>query len=66
MAGHLGGSLVEINERAVVLSGVSEPSRYLMQHTLGYQVHDVTKHHHGRHGRADIGWPPAETFGVRA
>ena len=67
MAAHLGGSLVEINERAIVVSGLSEPSRYLMQHTLGYQVHDVTKpHHYGRHGRADIGWPAAETLAVRA
>jgi DNA repair photolyase len=67
MAGQLGGSFVEINERAIVVSGLSEASRYLMQHTLGYQVHDVTKpHHDGRHGRADIGWPAAETFAVRA
>jgi hypothetical protein len=38
-----------------------------MQHTLGYQVHDVTKpHHYGRHGRADIGWLATETFATRA
>jgi DNA repair photolyase len=62
MATGLGGSLVEINGRAVVVSGLNEPPRYLMQHSLGYQVHDVAKpHRHGHHGRADIGWmaPPA-------
>jgi hypothetical protein len=62
MAAGLGGNLVEINGRAVVVSGLSEPRRYLMQHSLGYQVHDATKpHRHGHHGRADIGWiaPPA-------
>ncbi len=60
MAADLGGSLVEVNERAVVVAGLSEPSRYLLQHTLGYQVHDVAKpHHQGRHGRADMGWTAA-------
>jgi hypothetical protein len=65
MASELGGSLVEVNERAVVVSGLGEPPRYLMQHTLGYQVHVMTKpHHRGRHGRADIGWTAAETSEV--
>jgi DNA repair photolyase len=54
----LGGTLVEINERAVVVDGLDEQPRYLMQHSLGYQVHDMGKpHHRHRHGRADIGWP---------
>jgi len=67
MAAVLGGSLVEVNERAVVVSGLSEASRYLIQHTLGYQVHDTTKpHHHGRHGRADIGWTARERSEVMA
>ena len=62
MAEDLGGRLVEVNDRAVVVAGLDEQSRYLIQHTLGYQVHDVTKpHHRHQHGRADIGWPSATT-----
>ncbi|MGH8906956.1 MAG: radical SAM protein [Egibacteraceae bacterium] len=58
MAADLGGSLVGINERAMVVTGLDEPARYLMQHTLGYQVHDAAQPHHcRRHGRADVGWP---------
>lgn len=54
----LGGRLVRIDDRAVVVDGLDEQSRYLVQHTLGFQVHDVTKpHHYEQHGRADIGWP---------
>ncbi|WP_245671325.1 radical SAM protein [Nocardia amamiensis] len=57
-ADELGGSFVEINRRAIVVSGLDEQRRYFMQHGLGYQVHDVDKpHHHRRHGRADLGWP---------
>jgi DNA repair photolyase len=57
-AQRLGGTLVEVNDRAVVVDGLGEQSRYLMQHCLGYQVHDVTQpHHRHRHGRADTGWP---------
>jgi DNA repair photolyase len=57
MAGALGGRLVTINERAVVVDGLDEQRRYVMQHSLGYQVHDVTKPHHLHcHGRADLGW----------
>lgn len=56
-----GGSLVEINDRAIVVAGLDEPPRYFLQHGLGYQVHDVTKPHHPhQHGRADIGWPTAQ------
>ncbi|WP_158854513.1 hypothetical protein [Saccharothrix deserti] len=58
MAGELGGKLVAVTGRAVVVDGLDEQARYLMQHSLGFQVHDVTKPHHPRrHGRADIGWP---------
>ncbi|CAM3758755.1 radical SAM protein [Kibdelosporangium persicum] len=58
MAERLGGKLVGINDRAVVVAGLDEQCRYVMQHSLGYQVHDVSKPHHPRrHGRADLGWP---------
>jgi len=58
LAEGLGGRLVEVNDRAVVVAGLDEPPRYYMQHGLGFQVHDVTKpHHQHQHGRADIGWP---------
>lgn len=57
MVSDLGGRLVEVNERAIVVEGLPEPPRYLMQHSLGYQVHDHARPHHpSRHGRADIGW----------
>ncbi|MEC3919301.1 radical SAM protein [Nocardia sp. CDC160] len=57
-AQQLGGKLIEINDRAIVVSGLNEPPRYLMQHGLGYQVHDVDRPHiPHHHGRADIGWP---------
>ncbi|WP_405132941.1 radical SAM protein [Nocardia sp. NBC_01388] len=57
-ARQLGGKLIEINERSIVVAGLFEQPRYLMQHNLGYQVHDVEKPHHlHQHGRADIGWP---------
>jgi DNA repair photolyase len=53
-----GGTLVAITDRAVIVSGLDEQRRYLIQHTLGYQVHDTTKPHHPfRHGRADLGYP---------
>lgn len=58
LARELGGRLVAITARAVVVDGLDEQARYLMQHSFGFQVHDVTKPHHPhRHGRADIGWP---------
>ncbi|MFE3758851.1 radical SAM protein [Nocardia tengchongensis] len=57
-ARRLGGELVEINNRSIVVSGLSEQPRYLMQHSLGYQVHDVARPHiPNHHGRADLGWP---------
>lgn len=59
-AARLGGTLVEVNDRAVVVAGLSEQPRYLIQHSLGYQVHDVAKpHYHHQHGRAAAGWPIA-------
>ncbi|WP_433599521.1 radical SAM protein [Nocardia sp. CA-135953] len=57
-AADLGGTLVEINDRAVVVAGLDDQRRYCLQHGHGYQVHDIDKpHHHNRHGRADLGWP---------
>jgi DNA repair photolyase len=57
----LGGELVAVTERAVVVQGLDEQRRYLLQHTHGYQVHDVGKpHHRHRHGRADLGWSTTE------
>lgn len=65
MVADLGGRLVTITERAVVVDGLDEQRRYRMQHSLGYQVHDVTKpHHRHRHGRADIGWPTDTQEGI--
>ncbi|MEV6558300.1 radical SAM protein [Nocardia sp. NPDC051756] len=58
LTAQLGGDLVEINDRAIVVAGLTEQPRYLLQHSLGYQVHDASKPHHpNRHGRADLGWP---------
>jgi DNA repair photolyase len=64
LAESLGGRLVEINDRAIVVADLNEPPRYFMQHGLGYQVHDVSKPHllH-QHGRADIGWPTTQEAG---
>ncbi|GAA3041144.1 radical SAM protein [Actinokineospora globicatena] len=57
LAKDLGGRLVEITDRAILVEGLDEQRRYRMQHGLGYQVHDLAKPHHpSRHGRADIGW----------
>jgi DNA repair photolyase len=50
--------VVEVSDRAAVVAGLdSEQPRYYLQHTLGFQVHDVCHpHHERRHGRAEIGW----------
>ncbi len=50
--------VVEISERAAVLSGLpAEQPRYYLQHAFGFQMHDTNHPHHAqRHGRADIGW----------
>lgn len=54
----LGGRLVNVGERAVVVEGLGEQDRYLLQHAFGHQVHDVARpHREGHHGRADLGWP---------
>ncbi|GLY51327.1 radical SAM protein [Lentzea sp. NBRC 102530] len=58
MAEALGGKLVTINERAVVVAGLDEQRRYRLQHHFGYQIHDINKPHLvQRHGRAETGWP---------
>jgi hypothetical protein len=52
-----GLEVVEVSERAAVTGLDSEQPRYYLQHTLGFQIHDVAHpHHERRHGRADIGW----------
>jgi DNA repair photolyase len=50
--------VVDIDERRVLVDGLAEEQpRYFLQHSLGYQVHDVRHPHRpGRHGRAEIGW----------
>jgi len=46
-----------LTERAIIVSGLDEQKRYYIQHTLGFQVHDVDKpHYYRQHGRADTGW----------
>jgi DNA repair photolyase len=58
----LGGELVAVTQRAIMVKGLDEQRRYLLQHTHGYQVHDVSKPHHlHRHGRADVGWSTTES-----
>ncbi len=55
-----------IGDRAIIVEGLDEQRRYLLQHTLGYQVHDATKpHYQGRHGRAEIGWTQPATPAVQ-
>ncbi|MQA94950.1 MAG: radical SAM protein [Streptosporangiales bacterium] len=55
-----GGDLrvAELTRRAARVEGnTAEQLRYYVQHTLAFQIHDAARpHHHGRHGRADIGW----------
>jgi DNA repair photolyase len=53
-----GLEVVEVTKAAAVVSGLdTEQPRYYLQHTLGFQVHDVAHPHRtGRHGRAEIGW----------
>ncbi|MBF6221182.1 radical SAM protein [Nocardia abscessus] len=53
----LGGQMLEITDRAVIVEGLPEGRRNFLQHNLGYQVNDIRRpHHFGRHGRADTGW----------
>lgn len=57
----LGGNMLEITNRAVIVEGLPEGRRNFLQHNLGYQVNDIKRPHHiGRHGRADIGWTQAQ------
>lgn len=49
--------IVDITDRAVVVTGLDEQPRYHLQHSLGFQVHDERHPHRPHlHGRADIGW----------
>jgi DNA repair photolyase len=58
MAAGLGGTVIAVDDRAVTVAGLDEQHRYLMQHALGFQIHDHARpHHQRRHGRADLGWP---------
>jgi len=54
-------TVVGVTERAAMVAGLAtEQPRYYLQHTLGFQVHDVRHPHVARrHGRADIGWKDA-------
>lgn len=53
----------DVTERAIIVEGLDEPSRYYLQHSYGYQCHDRHQpHHYRRHGRADIGWPTKENI----
>ncbi|WP_280474728.1 radical SAM protein [Nocardia farcinica] len=59
--GRLGGEMLEITDRAVLVKGLPEGRRNFLQHNLGYQVNDIMRPHHiGRHGRADIGWADSQ------
>jgi hypothetical protein len=52
-----GLAVIDITQRAAVVSGLTEEPRYYLQHAFGFQVHDVRHPHRDRrHGRADIGW----------
>ncbi|WP_280461393.1 radical SAM protein [Nocardia carnea] len=57
----LGGEMLDITDRAVIVKGLPEGRRNFLQHQIGYQVNDIARPHHiGRHGRADIGWTTQE------
>lgn len=53
--------LVQITDRAAIVTGLDEQPRYYLQHALGFQVHDQ-RHPHAvnQHGRAPIGWTAEE------
>ncbi len=67
MAAGLGATGIPmITDHAIIVAGLDEQRRYLMQHTLGYQVHDAAKpHYYRRHGRAEIGWTQPATSAVQ-
>lgn len=49
--------VIKVSTSSVILDGFNEQQRYFMQHAFAFQFHDIAKpHHHGRHGRAEIGW----------
>jgi hypothetical protein len=55
-----GMQVVDVSERAAVVSGLDEQPRYYLQHALGFQMHDLRHPHYvHRHGRADTGWKDA-------
>ncbi len=59
--------VVEVSEQAAVVAGLEEQPRYFLQHSLGFQIHDVRHpHRHRRHGRADIGWPDTGSSSVES
>lgn len=51
----LGATAVpEITDRAIMVRGLDEQRRYFIQHSFGYQVHDVENpHYYARHGRSE-------------
>jgi DNA repair photolyase len=57
-----GLEVVRVSDRAAEVAGLdTEQPRYYLQHTLGFQIHDVRRPHHAhRHGRADLGWKDPE------
>jgi hypothetical protein len=36
----LGGQMIALADRAVVVAGLDEQRRYLLRYSFGYQVHD--------------------------
>lgn len=62
--GRLGGRILSVSPRSVIVEGLDEEKRYLVQHQFSFQVHDASKPHHvNQHGRADLGWPKILTEG---
>jgi hypothetical protein len=55
--------VIDVSDRAAVIAGLDdEQPRYLLQHMLGFQIHDQRHPHRSRrHGRADIGWDTTGT-----
>ncbi|MFN6935350.1 MAG: hypothetical protein ACK4NZ_09375 [Tsuneonella sp.] len=57
IAAGLSGDGIEIGVGHITLADSTEQQRYFIQHSLGFQVHDLaTPHLPGRHGRAEEGW----------
>jgi DNA repair photolyase len=53
--------IADITNRAARIEGLpSEQPRYYLQHRFAFQIHDADHPHNlHRHGRAEIGWNPA-------